>query len=39
MHEYNLVNLEMIPGISRPDEQEKIKQNIVTPPFLQVVAV
>jgi hypothetical protein len=29
MHEYNLVNLETVNGISRPDELEKIKQNIV----------
>lgn len=29
MHEYDLVNLEPIQGISRPDEQEKQKQNIV----------
>ena len=29
MHEYNLVNLDRIEGISRPDELEKLKQNIV----------
>lgn len=25
LHEYDLVNLEQVPGIERPDEKEKIK--------------
>ena len=29
MHEYNLITLNAVDGVSRPDEKEKIKQNMV----------
>ncbi|CAD8105820.1 unnamed protein product [Paramecium primaurelia] len=33
LHEYDLVNLEQVPGIERPDEREKTKQCLLPPNF------